>query len=183
MSIQGPVSYPKNPLVIAGNNFPWDGVGTPKWPSQIPFLSPSMLFNLCTKQSPPAYSRVLQVPALSSPSKGGDQAPSSTLPGGFLLTWALSFPAAVHYLLTWKVRVLRSRILPEGRGTFPPLEDPSHKAQSSPKWDLSPQSDAFPGQCTKCCSHVFQETDSLRRTMQTMECSLLHWWAQGRISS
>ena len=59
MSIQGPVSYPKNPLAIAGNNFPWDGVDTPKWPSQIPSLSPSMLFDLCTKQSPPAYSRVL----------------------------------------------------------------------------------------------------------------------------
>ena len=29
MSIQGPVSYPKNPLAIANNNFPLDGVDTP----------------------------------------------------------------------------------------------------------------------------------------------------------
>ena len=33
-----------------------------------------------------------------------------------------------------------------------------------------------------CCSHVFQETNSLR-TMQTVECSSLHWWVQGRVSS
>ena len=34
-----------------------------------------------------------------------------------------------------------------------------------------------------CCSHAFQETDSLRRTMQIVECSLLHQRAQGRVSS
>ena len=34
-----------------------------------------------------------------------------------------------------------------------------------------------------CCSRTFQETNSLRRTMQIVECSLLHWRAQGRISS
>ena len=34
-----------------------------------------------------------------------------------------------------------------------------------------------------CCSHVFRETNSLRRTMQTVECSLLHWWTQGKVSS
>ena len=34
-----------------------------------------------------------------------------------------------------------------------------------------------------CCSHAFQETSSLRRTMQIVECSSLHWWAQGRVSS
>ena len=32
-------------------------------------------------------------------------------------------------------------------------------------------------------SHAFQETDSLRRTMQIVECSLLHRRAQGRVSS
>ena len=129
-SIQGPVSYPKNPLAIAGNNFPRDNVDTPpKWPSQIPFLSPSTLVSLCTKQSLlPAYSRLLWVPAPSSPFQGVDQAPSSTLPGGFLLTWALSSPSAVHYLLMWKVWELRSRILPEEWGAFPPLEDSSRKA-------------------------------------------------------
>ena len=26
-----------------------------------------------------------------------------------------------------------------------------------------------------CYSHAFWETNSLRRTMQIMECSLLHW--------
>ena len=34
-----------------------------------------------------------------------------------------------------------------------------------------------------CCSHVFRETNSLWRTMQIVECSLLHRWAQGRVSS
>ena len=34
-----------------------------------------------------------------------------------------------------------------------------------------------------CCSHVFPETNSLRRTMQIVECSLLHRRAQGRVSS
>ena len=33
------------------------------------------------------------------------------------------------------------------------------------------------------CSHVFQETNSLRRTMQIVECSLLYRPAQGRVSS
>ena len=34
-----------------------------------------------------------------------------------------------------------------------------------------------------CCSHVFQEANSLRRTMQIVECSLLHRRAQGRVCS
>ena len=34
-----------------------------------------------------------------------------------------------------------------------------------------------------CCSHAFQETNSLRRTMQAVKCSLLHQRAQGRVSS
>ena len=33
------------------------------------------------------------------------------------------------------------------------------------------------------CSHVFWETNSLRRTMQIVEGSLLHRRAQGRVSS
>ena len=32
------------------------------------------------------------------------------------------------------------------------------------------------------CSHTFLETNSLRRTMRIVECSLLHWRAQGRES-
>ena len=36
---------------------------------------------------------------------------------------------------------------------------------------------------SQCCSHTFQETNSLRRTMQIVERSLLHRWAQGRVSS
>ena len=32
-----------------------------------------------------------------------------------------------------------------------------------------------------CSSHVFRVTDSLRRTMQIVKCSLLHWWAQGSL--
>ena len=34
-----------------------------------------------------------------------------------------------------------------------------------------------------CYSHAFRETNSLRRTMQTVECSLLHQHAQGRVPS
>ena len=34
-----------------------------------------------------------------------------------------------------------------------------------------------------CCSHTFRETNSLGRTMQIVECSLLHPQAQGRVSS
>ena len=34
-----------------------------------------------------------------------------------------------------------------------------------------------------CCGHVFQETNSLRRTMQIVERSLLHRRAQSRVSS
>ena len=50
----------------------------PKWHSQISFLSPNTLVNLCTKQSPPsAYSRLLWVHAPSSLFQGGDLAPSS----------------------------------------------------------------------------------------------------------
>ena len=33
------------------------------------------------------------------------------------------------------------------------------------------------------CSHAFRETNSLRRTMQIVECSLLPQRAQGRVSS
>ena len=32
-----------------------------------------------------------------------------------------------------------------------------------------------------CCSHAFWETNSLRRTMQIVKCSLLHRWAQGSL--
>ena len=37
--------------------------------------------------------------------------------------------------------------------------------------------------CSYCCSHEFRETNSPRRTMQIVECSLSHQWAQGRVSS
>ena len=33
------------------------------------------------------------------------------------------------------------------------------------------------------CSDMFQETNLLRRTMQIVQCSLLHQRAQGRVSS
>ena len=32
-----------------------------------------------------------------------------------------------------------------------------------------------------CRSHVFQEINSLRRTVQIVECSLLHWQAHGSL--
>ena len=35
----------------------------------------------------------------------------------------------------------------------------------------------------RCCSHALWETNSLRRTMQIVEGSLLHGRAQGRVSS
>ena len=34
---------------------------------------------------------------------------------------------------------------------------------------------------TKCCSCAFREANSLRRTMQIVECSLLHRRAQGSL--
>ena len=34
-----------------------------------------------------------------------------------------------------------------------------------------------------CCSYAFQETNSLRRTMQIVESSLLYWRAHDRVSS
>ena len=46
-------------------------------------------------------------------------------------------------------------------------EDPLEKGKINHSW----------------CSHVFQEANSLRRTMQIVECSLLHRRAQGRVSS
>ena len=48
---------------------------------------------------------------------------------------------------------------------------------------LVSQSEAFPGHCTKCCSQRLQETNSLRRTVWIVKCSLLHWWVQDRVSS
>ena len=33
-----------------------------------------------------------------------------------------------------------------------------------------------------CYNHAFRETNSLRRTMQIVECSLLHQWAHSRVS-
>ena len=126
--------------------FPEDGMDTPpKWPSQISFLNPSVLIDLCTKQSLlPAYSRLLWVCAPSSPSQGGDQAPSSTLLGGFLLTWALNSLAAIHYLPKRRNQALKGRILPEGWGAFPHLGYSSYKALGWPqmrpvssKWGVS----------------------------------------------
>ena len=54
-------------------------------------------------------------------------------------------------------------------------------ASSSSGWGRSPGGghDSPP----QCCSHAFQETNSLRSTMQIVECSLLHRQAQGRVSS
>ena len=138
--VSPPKKSPGNCLVIIFPKIAW--TPPPKWPSQISFLSPNTLVNLCTKQSlPPTYFRLLWVRAPSSPSQGGDQAPSSTLLGGFLLTWALSSPAVVRYLLTWKVQAVRNRILPEGRGPSPPQNIQATRPRSSPKWDLSPQSE------------------------------------------
>ena len=41
----------------------------------------------------------------------------------------------------------------------------------------------LPPMGSHCCSHVFRETNLLRRTMQIVECRFLHQWAQGRVSS
>ena len=41
----------------------------------------------------------------------------------------------------------------------------------------------FPCFLQNCCSYMFRETHSLRRTMQIVECSLLYHQAQGRVSS
>ena len=81
--VSSPKKSPGNCLVIIFPKTAW--TPPPERPSQISFLSPNTLVNLCTKQSlPPVYSRFLGVCALSNPFQGGDQAPSSTLSGGFL---------------------------------------------------------------------------------------------------
>ena len=46
-----------------------------------------------------------------------------------------------------------------------------------PKW-CSGKESAY-----QCCSHTFWEANSLRRTTQIVECSLLHRQAQGRVFS
>ena len=156
----------------------------PKWPSQISFLSPNMLVNLCIKQLlPPAYSRLLWVCAPSNPSPGRWSGPlfhptgwipphlSTQFPCCHPLPANVKGPGIEKQNPSRRVRRLSPsrRFKPQGLGVVP-------------KWDLSPQSDEFPGQSTKC-SHTFQKTNSLRRTMHIVECSLLHWRAQGRVSS
>ena len=49
-------------------------------------------------------------------------------------------------------------------------------------FNISPSKE-HPGRSSFCYSHEFWETNSLRRTMQIVESSLLRWWAQGRVSS
>ena len=120
-----------------------------------------MLFNLCTKQSlPPAYFRLLWVCASSSPSQGeggwrGDQAPFPPCQVGS------SSPecSVPQYLLPAPLCANMKALGVE-------KHNPSRKVR-----------------CIKCCSHTFQERNSLRRPMQIVECSLLHWWAQSRVSS
>ena len=111
-----------------------------------------MFVHLCTKQSPPAYSRLLWVCAPSRPSQAGDQAPlppcqvvsSSPERSVPLLP---SLPANVKGPGIEKQNPSRrARHLPPSR-RFQAL-----KPQSSPKWNLSPLSEEFPGQCTKSCS-------------------------------
>ena len=46
----------------------------------------------------------------------------------------------------------------------------------APEWLTVKQSGS------QCCSHMFRETNSLRRTMQIVECSLLHQQAQDPLS-
>ena len=79
------------------------------------FLSPNTLVDLCAKQSLlPAYSRLLWVPAPSSPSQGGDQAPLSHLAGCVPPHLSAQFPCCRPLPANGKVQALRSRILPEG---------------------------------------------------------------------
>ena len=73
-------------------------------------------------------------------------------------------------------------------------QTPSRKSSQSRSADAffkgSPSQDMETGAAAlweewakQCCSHTFRKTNSLRRTMQTMECSLLHQRAQRRASS
>ena len=59
------------------------------------FLSPNTLIDLCTKQLPPVYSRLLWVPTPSSPSQGDDQASSSTLMYRPTGSWYIIFTTAL----------------------------------------------------------------------------------------
>ena len=66
----------------------------------------------------------------------------------------------------------RNRIFPEGRGASPHLEDPSRDVAPNETCLLKVRS--FPGPCTKGYSQSPRETNSLRRTAQIVECTLLH---------
>ena len=50
-------------------------------------------------------------------------------------------------------------------------------------WLIGTDPDAGKDWRRECCGHAFRETNSLRRTVQTAECSLLQRRAQGRVSS
>ena len=57
------------------------------------------------------------------------------------------------------------------------------RAGGSPLMGPGRGADPITEKRAKRCSHAFQETNSLRRTMQIVEGSLLHRRAQGRVSS
>ena len=67
------------------------------------------------------------------------------------------------------------------------MQDTERLSSSTPLWAEMTQAGLCPHVAQRrggqCCSHVFRETNSLRRTMQIVECSLLHLRAQGRVSS
>ena len=56
-------------------------------------------------------------------------------------------------------------IFPEARCFSPLWKIWATRPQRSPKWDLSPQSEELPGQCTKCYSQMLQEANSLKTAL------------------
>ena len=76
------------------------------------------------------------------------------------------------------VRRWARHLLSPGRTRSPEEVDTAAGVPSKSAGQNPEQGDPCP-----CCSHAFRETDSLRRTMQIVECSLLHLRAQGRVSS
>ena len=69
------------------------------------------------------------------------------------------------------------------RRSFKSCMNSTRVPESRDKVKSTKSSESFGGELCWCYSHALRETNSLRRTMQIVECCLLHRRAQGRVSS
>ena len=99
---------------------------------------------------------------------------------GVGVRWWVKNSSAISTLLTplvFSCAHLEALPTPSPHHLFPGKRN-VFKMQGNPK-DSLPWDREHSG----CYSHAFRETDSLRRTMQIVKCSLLRRRAQGRVSS